>query len=92
MISVLDIESRDGVPFRVVYDPEKGNTENGTVEFFDRRYTFTEHGQFVSSYYRSTLLEDFPSGTGLDLQGGVDAWYVDAGNMVLVTLWLRSLA
>lgn len=93
MISILDIESANGVPFRVVFDPDKGTlNDQGAVSFFDRRYPLTEHGQFVSDYYRSTLMGDFDGTRGLNLHGGVEEWSVDANNMWLVVQWLRRIA
>ncbi len=54
------------------------------VEFYDARYACeqtqergAEYGQFVSRYYLSTLLRDGPN-TRLVLDGGVDAWTLDA--------------
>lgn len=52
------------------------------VEFYDMRYTdrFGERGQFVSRYYRSTLMES-DGRYGLNLDGGVRAWSVDVDAM-----------
>ena len=53
------------------------------VEFYDTQHPHTEHGQFVSRYYLSSLLgEDGWSkparGRGLNLYGGVPEWSLDA--------------
>jgi len=54
------------------------------VEFYD-----TKHDQFVSRYYKSTLLErDY---AGLILQGDVPEWRVSAEGMHEVREMLRSL-
>ncbi len=52
------------------------------VRFYDIDYTekFGEKGQFVTSYYASTMLEH-KKGTGLSLQGDVPAWTLDAETM-----------
>ena len=52
------------------------------VRFYDIDYTekFGEKGQFVTSYYASTMLEH-RKGTGLSLQGDVPAWNLDAETM-----------
>lgn len=93
MENILDIVNKDGTPFRVVHSPNGGRFHNAaTVEFFDRRYQFTEHGQFTGArYYVSTLLEDFTNNRGLDLYGSVPEWSIDPATMVLVMLWLKSL-
>jgi len=60
------------------------------VEFYDARYDHTELGQFVSSYYVSTLTGEcewsFGSDsreTGLNLEGSVSDWFVDADQVKL---------
>ena len=71
------------------------------VEFWDLGVDpdkFPE-GQFVSRYYRSTLLGESSYGVepedlernGLCLQGGVEAWRVDGCAMVQVLRWLRTM-
>lgn len=56
--------------------------EHPLIEFYDLTYTdkFGPLGQFVSRYHRSTLIESH-HGYGLDLDGGVDAWKIDADAM-----------
>lgn len=49
------------------------------VEFYDMTYAgadFGPRGQFVSRYYRCTLMDQ--QFAGLDLDGGIDVWKVDA--------------
>jgi len=68
------------------------------VEFYDARYRnvrgFTPDGQFVSRYYLETLLSVDPgherSRRGLDLEGGVPDWTIDAITMRTVAAWLRT--
>lgn len=52
------------------------------VEFYD-----AEYGQFVSSYYRSTLLNR-DKDEGLILYGGVPKWVLDGKTMNEVIEWL----
>lgn len=56
--------------------------DDWTVRFYDINGTekFGEKGQFITSYYASTILEH-RKGTGLSLQGDVPAWTVDAEAM-----------
>lgn len=56
--------------------------DDWTVRFYDIDYTekFGEKGQFITSYYASTMLEH-RKGTGLSLQGDVPAWTLDAETM-----------
>lgn len=61
------------------------NGDEPLVEFYDARYPFTEHGQFVSRYYLSTLKEG--PARGLNLDGGIPAWSVTPENMVEVLDW-----
>jgi hypothetical protein len=65
------------------------------VEFYDLRYPFAllkpdadTSGQFVSRYYLKTLLEH--GDAGLDLDGGVRDWKIDAAAMAEVIDWLRT--
>jgi hypothetical protein len=47
------------------------------VEFYDARYPHTEIGQFITRYYRSTLMKP-PHDRGLCLDGGVPDWRINA--------------
>lgn len=59
------------------------------VEFYDTRYAHTHRGQFVSRYYRSTLLEH-PQGRGLCLDGGIPEWSIGAEPLAFVRGWLTA--
>ncbi len=102
----LDVRAENGVPFRVLLLtgardapswPRRRNETEPTVEFFDRRVGvrngFSEHGQFVSCYTLSTLVD----GSGavrqgpITLHGGVPAWTIDAATMWLVGTWLTCM-
>ena len=56
----------------------KNNDEEVAIYFFD-----TDHEQFVSSYYVSTLTEDRErlSDNGLCLDGGVEKWSLTGDQM-----------
>lgn len=68
------------------------DSEDPLIEFFDARFDHEQTedgaplGQFVSRYNLSTLEANdgftthspIHDGSGIDLQGGVDAWVVDA--------------
>lgn len=72
------------------------------VEFYDLSHTakFGPRGQFVSRYYVSTLLGrdeyvcnkgmEAEMGIGLNLEGGVAAWSIDADAMDVVRSWLDN--
>jgi len=66
------------------------NHDAPMIEFYDPRYQHTSHGQFVSRYYVSTILERDTGGLCLD--GGVPDWCVSANDMVEIRAWLRRLA
>lgn len=105
----LDVTADNGVPFRVVFLPDGVSQSRPAankyltsaepmVEFYDHRHIkgFTPDGQFVSSYYASTLLgrdESDPLGGtgGIDLYGGERSWSVDADTMVKVRAWVTGL-
>jgi len=96
--NTLDIETGK-IPFRVRI-VEKGqkyglnsclshDNKEPLVEFYDKRFPHTEHGQFVSRYYLSTLTERDNS-NGLNLSGGVPNWSIDGDTMNQVTAWLKN--
>ena len=94
MEDILNVEgTNEGVSFnvRITKDVE-GYRDEPVVEFFDARYDHTIYGQFISSYYKSTLLERDESGNpcGLCLDGGVPNWNVSAAGMVKVYKWLKG--
>ncbi len=69
-------------------------TSEPVVEFYDfdqDHAKFGPCGQFVSSYYLSTLLERDRSG-GLDLAGDVRGWQLDAPTCTRVTNWVEDWA
>jgi hypothetical protein len=84
--------------FNVVYVPAEDTPEGKkfgpTVKFYDGRADrsvpqWADHGQFVSSYYLSTLLEHGEGGLCLD-GGNRDVWTLDADQMKAVTKWLKT--
>lgn len=91
---VMDFVNDSGIPFRVAYGNRAYRSGEiaplPTVAFYDARYDFDTHGQFVADYNLETLLER-RRGYGLDLQGDVPNWYIDAASMDLVRLWLINL-
>ena len=90
-LRMVDVVTDRGVPFRVTFG--KREYRDGThspydvVSFYDARYDFTEHGQFVSDYNPETLLER-QRGYGLCLNGDYADWTIDGSTMNLVTSWL----
>ena len=58
------------------------------VEFYDNRFPHTEFGQFISRYYIDTIL-NMKNNEGLDLQGGVPDWKINATEMNSVVAWLK---
>jgi hypothetical protein len=99
MIQTLDVVAANGVPFRVLFIPPgvagpnphrtPADSPHATVEFYDRRYEHTEgYGQFTGGHYFASSLLEQHRFAGLNLQGGVDAWTIDAATMDLVRTWL----
>jgi len=101
MISVLDVRSDNGVPFRVLFIPPGELSPNfpsdvaskvGSVEVYDRRHPHTPDGQFTGGrYYLDTLLQH-PRTRGLDVHGGVPDWTIDGATFGLVRLWLGGFS
>jgi hypothetical protein len=100
MNKIMDFVS-NGIPFRVriieqgdkfgLNDCLVNRNSVPIVQFFDRRFNFSENGQFISSYYISTLINDNKK-NGLCLQGGVPDWTISAASMTLVVSWLKEIA
>lgn len=62
--------------------------EEVLVEFYDARYAFSPHGQFVSRYHLKTLNDDASRRVaGLNLYGGEDEWRVDGGTLCEILAW-----
>jgi hypothetical protein len=97
-MSLMNVESR-GIKFnvRIVQQGDKYGLNNcltheqkePLVEFYDTRYPHTEFGQFVSRYNMTTLLSR-KLDIGLDLDGGIPDWKIDAESMNKVTSWLTE--
>lgn len=96
-----DFVAENGVPFRcrivrkgMAYGRDFCLTHDKhepLVEFYDRRYPHTTHGQFVSRYSMETLIA---SGAdvqerGLCLQGDVPDWALDPVTMTVVLRFIR---
>ena len=64
------------------------NDDAPLVEFWDM--DVFEKGQFVSRYYVETIAE-MEYGVGLNLDGGVDEWSIDASTMKDVIDWLKEV-
>jgi hypothetical protein len=60
------------------------------VEFYDLRYGHTPDGQFITRYDFYTMIEDYRSFAGLNLNGGVPNWSIDGDTMHMVRGWLNS--
>lgn len=98
MSNLLSVESK-GIKFnvRIVQEGDNYGLNNcltheqkePLVEFYDSRYPHTEFGQFVSRYNMSTLLQR-NANVGLDLDGGIADWKIDAKGMEDVTQWLKN--
>lgn len=98
MSQTLEIKSR-GIPFNVRIVQQGDNyglnncltheSKEPLVEFYDQRYPHTEFGQFVSRYNITTLLKR-ENNLGLDLDGGIPDWKIDAKEMNDVITWLSA--
>ena len=94
---MLDVRNCNDIPFRIVYGErvylDGSVSPCKVVAFYDRRYDFTEYGQFVADYDMATLLEKSHklSAYGLNLYGGEEDWSIDSETMQLIIHWLRFL-
>jgi len=62
--------------------------DQALIEFWDTS-TF-EEGQFVSRYFAETIL-DHEFGHGLNLDGGIPEWSIDANSMTTIVGWLNFI-
>lgn len=93
----LDIPGDNGTPFRFVYWPE-----DGTVRYYDRRYTRTE-GEYGYGLNQMTedgqacgpalAFTDFVplSNHGMRGWNSIDAWDIDRATRCLVGTWLTAI-
>jgi hypothetical protein len=93
---VVDVITSQGVPFRVVYSDRKDDNGNSihhthVVSFYDRRYDFTAHGQFVTDNLVDTIISRGQTGEGINLCGGEPDWMFDATALKVVYRWLMQL-
>jgi hypothetical protein len=65
------VTAYNGVPFTVSIEDDCGDE---VIAFYDDRYKHTSKGQFISSYYISTVLESLE---GFTLDSGVPEWCID---------------
>lgn len=93
-------------PHGYAYDMKLKNESGPLVEFYDadqrhgdadrvrrpgdRRHDWSMHGQFVSAYDLSTMLERGPYAFVIDT--GIPAWTIDAHTMLTVTRWLEQMS
>ncbi|QNN99319.1 hypothetical protein SEA_FAUST_247 [Streptomyces phage Faust] len=90
-LQILDVTAENGVDFRVLVVTKSSDESETKVEFYDRRFAHTVHGQFTGArYYLSTMLEH-SSGAGLDLYGGVADWTLDSVTFRQIRDWLQFL-
>ena len=102
--AILNVKGcQEGISFNVKiikkwdkYGKDDSLTYDGNVplvEFYDARYAedgrFDPEGQFVSRYYKSTLLEHNTQ-YALNLQGGVPDWIVPSWEMEKVINWIKE--
>lgn len=89
----LHITNSEGIPFNATVT---GQWPDVIITFYDARFTTVGFhpvlGQRLSSYYLSTLATNRSTlvSQGLDLQGGVDHWFLNASAMSDVFQWLDN--
>lgn len=64
--------------------------EDPLVEFYDERYKFCCHGQLISRYFASTLMQT-QTQTGINLYGGVQDWYLSRESLGAIRQWLKPM-
>jgi hypothetical protein len=96
----MDFVNYNGDAFRVLFIPAGVQTPHypaasrpeAQVEFYDLEHMHTPDGQFTGGrYYLDTLMERSDSHKGLILDGGIDKWTLNSGDMQLVMDWLTGL-
>ena len=93
VIKILNEEKLIPWVIRIV---DEGDEYGPSIEFYDARYPHTRlikgfSGQFVSSYYVSTLLEDEEdlANGGLNLAGQEQDWSMDGNGMKTVFAFIK---
>ncbi len=100
-VRIVRIGDSYGLDDCLTHGEKMGKDSSPMVEFYDLSYTtkFGPRGQFVSRYYVSSILGkceflgkglDAEMGIGLDLDGGVAGWSIDADAMDVVRSWLHN--
>ena len=93
VIRIVDEGDKHGLNDCLTHKKDK---HGPSIEFYDARYPHTRlikgfSGQFVSSYYVSTLLEDEEDLTngGLNLAGQEQDWSMDGNGMKTVFAFIK---
>ena len=99
--TVFSVKNDFGIVFniKIVRDGEKQHSVNGElvhsgkpiVEFYDKRFEHTPLGQYVSSYYVSTILE-IGENEGLCLHPGSKDWCLSDWKMNQVKYHLLNIS
>jgi hypothetical protein len=82
---VIQVKNEQNIPFNVVLV----NDSESIVKIYDARYSFTEFGQFVSSYYMSTFC-GIKEECGLCLHGSEPNWVLSANNVNTIKNFIKS--
>jgi len=61
------------------------------VEFYDKRFPFSEYGQLISSYYASSVLDVPMKALTLELWSDVPVWHIPANYMLEIREWIESV-
>ena len=89
-VRLVRIGERYGRDLCLTHESKFNFGDDPLVEFYDARYPHCgEIGQFVSRYYRSTLMEKPAPARGLCLDGGVPEWSIDGVAFEMVRRALR---
>jgi hypothetical protein len=94
-VQIVWDEAAGGTSYNAAGEPETEKLQP-IVQFFDMTHandpkyrSFKDKGQFVSSYYASTLVDRQPN-MGLDLYGGEPVWQIDGRSMDMVINWVKE--
>lgn len=92
-MNLLKVTNQNGIPFNVVIRPEAPCAGcNKAVHIYDDRFhnspDWKEFGQFVSSYYTSTILSH--GNNGINLHGGVPSWTLSAENVAAIKEFIKA--
>lgn len=94
----LMLKSSNGIVFKAVLENAKPMTWTGVppskyeIKLYDTRFPHTPHGQFVTSYYASTLADTPDESENLAFDFGIPDWTLSGPAVQQLVGFARAFA